>query len=68
MILIFNERQLQFAFQTFEKDPQLDIYKTVRLYNIFHSILSYRINGRSIYIYIIANLRKLTALEEEVIV
>src|SRR6266699_5770546 len=63
-----NERQLQLVFQAFERDPQLSINKAVRLYNIPRTILSDRINRRSTYADTIPNLRKLTALEEEVVV
>ncbi len=68
MILISNENQLQLALQTFEKDPQLNINKIARLYNILRTILSTRIKGRSICADAIANSRKLTALKEEVVV
>src|SRR6266566_8421575 len=63
-----NECQLQLAFQTFEKDPQFSVRKVVRLYNILHSTLSTRINGVSTRATIMANSRKLTALEDEVVV
>ncbi len=63
-----NEYQLQLTFQTFEKDPQLNVHKAVRLYNIFHSTLSIRINGVFIRAITIANSRKLTVLKEEVVV
>jgi len=63
-----NEYQLQLVLQTFEKDPQLNIRKAIRLYNILRIILSIRINGVSIYINIITNLQKLTSLKEEVVV
>src|SRR6266699_2774155 len=68
MISTFNERQLQLIFQTFEKDSQLGICEDAQLYNVLHSILSHRINGRSTRVYIIANSRKLSVLKEEVIV
>ena len=68
MISTFNKCQLQLIFQTFERDLQLGIRKTARLYNVLHSILFHRINRHSTYIYIMANLRKLTMLKEEVIV
>ncbi|SRR6266566_5598218 len=68
MMSTSNEYQLQLALQTFEKDFQLNIYKAIRLYNIFRTTLTHYINGRSTYIDIIANSRKLTALEEEVVV
>src|SRR6266566_2532545 len=68
MISTSNECQLQLAFQAFERDLQLGICKVIRLYNVPHLILSHRINSRSIYIYIIANLRKLITLEEEIVV
>src|SRR6266699_3374262 len=63
-----NECQLQLAFQTFEKNLQLNVRKVIRLYNILHSILFIRINGISTYTTIITNSRKLTALEEEIVV
>jgi len=63
-----NEYQLQLAFQAFEKDPQLNIHKVIRFYNILHSTLSIRINSISIYTTIIINSQKLTALKEEVVV
>src|SRR6266699_6176649 len=63
-----NEYQLQLVLQAFEKDLQLNVRKVVRLYNILHSILSIRINNVSIYAITIANLRKLIALEKEVVV
>ena|SRR6266699_2801067 len=63
-----NEYQLQLVFQTFEKDPQLNVRETTRLYNIPHSTLSTRINNISAHTTIITNLRKLTALKEEIIV
>src|SRR6266699_6083239 len=63
-----NESQLQYTLQTFERDPQLSIRKVVRLYNIPRTTLSVRINGRSICEDIIANSRKLTALEKEMVV
>ncbi len=68
MVLPSNDSQLQLVFQTFEKDPQLNIYKFARFYNILRTILSTWINGRSIRVDTIANSRKLIALEEEVIV
>jgi len=68
MALTSNEHQLQLAYQAFEKDPQLNIRKVIRLYNIPRTIFSNRINGRSTYIDIIANSRKLTMLKKEVIV
>ena len=49
-----NKHQLQLACQTFEKNPQLNIRKAIRLYNILRTILSNRINNRSIHIDIIA--------------
>src|SRR6266699_403814 len=64
----FNEHQLQLTLQTFERDPQLSIHKTIRFYKILHSTLFHRINGRSIYADIIPNLQKLTVLKEEMIV
>src|SRR6266566_5024575 len=63
-----NECQLQLALQAFEKDPQLSVREAARLYNIPHSILSTRINGVSARATTMANSRKLTALEEEVVV
>ncbi len=63
-----NEYQLQLVYQAFEKDPQLNIYEATQFYNIFYTILSNRINDCPIRIDIIVNLRKLTALKEEVIV
>src|SRR6266699_5162012 len=63
-----NKRQLQLVLQTFERDPQFSINKAIRFYNIFCPTLSDRINGRSICVDIISNLRKLTALKEKVIV
>ena len=68
MVSTSNKYQLQFIFQTFEKDPQLNVYKAIRFYNILHSILSIRINSISIYITIITNLQKLIMLEKEIIV
>jgi len=68
MVLTSNECQLQFAFQTFEKDPHLSIRKVIRLFNVPRTILIYRINSRSTYADTISNLQKLTALEEEMIV
>ncbi len=59
---------MQFICQAFEKDPQLSIREVVQLYNILRTILSNRINGRPIYTDAIANSRKLTALEEEIVV
>jgi len=56
------------ALQIFEQNLQLGIRKIIRLYKILHSTLSHRINGRSIYIDTMSNLRKLTVLEEEVVV
>ncbi len=64
----FNEYQLQLVLQAFEKDPQLSICKAIRLYNILRTILTYYINGCSIYADIIANLQKLTALKKEVVI
>jgi len=63
-----NKCQLQLVLQTFEKNPQLNIRKAIRLYNILRTILSNRINNRSIHIDIIANLQKLTVLKKEVVV
>ncbi len=63
-----NENQLQFVLQTFKKDPQLNINKAIQLYNILRIILSAQIKGRSIYTDTIANSRKLTVLEKEVVV
>jgi len=51
-----NECQLQLVLQTFEKDPHLNIHEVVRLFNILRTILTYRINNRSIYTDIIPNL------------
>ena len=68
MVSTSNECQLQFVLQTFEKDLQLSVRETIRLYNIPHSTLSIRINGVSTHVITIANSRKLTALEKEVIV
>ena len=65
---ISNEYQLQLAFQTFEKDPQLNVRKATQLYNILHSTLSTQINNISTYTTTITNSRKLTALKEEIIV
>ncbi len=59
---------MQLTLQTFEKDPQLSIRKVVRLYNILHSTLSIRINDVSTYTITIANSRKLTTLEEKIII
>jgi len=63
-----NKSQLQFAFQTFEKDLQLNINKATQFYNILRTILSARINDRFIYTNIIANSQKLTVLKEEMII
>ena len=63
-----NEHQLQLAFQTFEKDPQLNIYKATRHYNIFRTTFFNRINDRFIYTNIITNSQKLTVLKKEIIV
>ncbi len=63
-----NECQLQLALQAFEKDLQLSVREAVRLYNIPHSTLSTRINGVFTRATTMANLQKLTALEEEVVV
>ena len=63
-----NECQLQLVFQTFEKDPQLSIREVVRFYNVLRITLSTQINGISVRASTIANLRKLTALEKEVVV
>ena len=68
MVSASNENQLQYTLQTFERDPQLSIRMVVRLYNIPRTTLSARINSRSTREDIIANSRKLTALEEEVVV
>ncbi len=68
MASTFNKRQLQLALQTFERDPQLGIRKTVQLYKILHSTLSYRINDRFIRADIILNLQKLTVLKEKMVV
>ncbi len=68
MVSPSNDSQLQFVLQTFERDSQLSIRKFTRFYNIPHIILSIRINSRSIYADIIANLRKLTVLKEEVVI
>ena len=68
MVSPSNDNQLQLALQAFERDPQLSIRELARFYNILRTILSTRINGRSICVATIANLRKLTVLEEEVVV
>ncbi len=68
MASIFNECQLQFVFQTFEKNPQFNVRKVVRLYNIPYSTLSIRINDVSICVTTITNLRKLIVLKEEIVV
>ncbi len=68
MALTSNENQLQYTLQTFERNPQLNIRKVTQLYNIPRTTLSARINGRSTREDIIANSRKLTALEEEMVV
>ena len=68
MASTFNKHQLQLVCQTFEKDSQLNIYKIIRFYNIPRITLSVRIKGRSIYIDVIVNSQKLTALKEEVVV
>ncbi len=59
---------MQFILQTFEKDLQLNVRKTTRLYNILHSTLSIQINDISTYTTTIANSQKLTMLKEKVIV
>ncbi len=56
MMSTSNEYQLQLVFQIFEKDFQLSIREAIQLYNISRTILTYRINGRSIYTDIITNL------------
>jgi len=56
MISTSNEYQLQLVFQAFEKDPQLNINKTTRLYNILRAILSIRINGCSLCVDTMFNL------------
>ncbi len=63
-----NENQLQLVFQTFERDLQLSINEAARFYNIPRTTLSARIKGRSIYVDVITNSRKLTTLKEEVVV
>src|SRR6266566_1790927 len=68
MISSSNDNQLQLVLQTFEKDLQLNIRKLARFYNILCTILSVRINGRSIHADTIANSQKLTALKKEVVV
>src|SRR6266699_7186359 len=68
MVSTSNEYQLQLVFQTFEKDLQLSVRKVAQLYNIFHSILSTRINGISTRTIIIVNSRKLIVLKEEIVV
>ena len=59
---------MQLTLQAFEKDPQLSINEAMQLYNILYTTLSIRIKGRFIYIDAIANSRKLTVLEEKVVV
>src|SRR6266566_7150649 len=68
MVSTSNECQLQLAFQAFEKDLQLNICKAMRLYNVPRITLSIQINNVFIRVSIIVNLRKLTALKEEVVV
>ncbi len=63
-----NEYQLQFAFQTFEKDLQLSIHKVVQLYNVLYLTLFIRINDVFTHVNIMTNSRKLTTLKEEIIV
>ena len=59
---------MQLVFQAFEKDPQLNIRELIQFYNILRMTLSARINDRSTHIDTMLNLRKLTALEEKVVV
>src|SRR6266566_1049697 len=68
MVSTSNEYQLQLILQIFEKDPQLNIHKATRFYNILHSTLSIRINGVSTRAITIANSRKLTALKKEIVI
>ncbi len=68
MTSISNEYQLQLILQAFEKNFQLNIRKAVRLYNVLYTTLSIRINGVSTCANTMINSRKLTMLEEEVIV
>jgi len=68
MISPFNDNQLQLALQAFERDPQLNIRKFTRFYNILHTTLSTRINGHFTCADIITNSQKLTVLKEEVVV
>ena len=68
MASVSNKSQLQYVLQTFERDPQLNICKVVRFYNIPHTTLSVWINGRSTREDIITNSRKLTTLKEEVVI
>ncbi len=68
MVSTSNKCQLQLAFQTFEKDFQLNIRKAIRFYNILRTTLSTRINNISIHANIIINSRKLIVLKEEVVV
>ncbi len=68
MVSPSNDSQLQFVFQTFKRDLQFNIYKFIRFYNIFRTILSIRINNRFIYTDTITNLQKLIVLKKKVIV
>ncbi len=68
MVSPSNDNQLQLVLQAFERDPQFNIYKFARFYNIPCTTLSIWINGRSIRTNIIANSQKLIMLKKKVVV
>ena len=63
-----DESQIILAIQALESDPKLRLRVAARIYSVDHRKLSRRIQGTPSRRDIMANLRKLTNLEESVLV
>jgi hypothetical protein len=64
---LLKESRIFLALETLEKDPKLSVRKAATIYEIPESSLRYRRAGKQPRHEIAANLRKLTDLEEKVL-
>ena len=63
-----KEARVILAFQALQNDTKLSLRAAAKLYNVLVSTLGHRRTGRAVRRNLLANLQKLTDLEEETIV
>jgi hypothetical protein len=63
-----NEARILLALQAYQADPKLSLRRAAKIYNVYFQTLHYRSQGRQARSDCIPNSRKLSDLEEQVIV